>query len=83
MLYISGRATTTLKVDGATGERITDTFTAGPDKTGGFGPDPGTEQVLYAVYNGTLTYYAVYQRLPTQPDETGMFDQLMASFVFT
>jgi len=83
MQYVSGRATTTVKVDGATGTRSTDTFTAGPDKTGGFGPDPGTEQVLYAVYNGTLTYYALYQRLPKQPDETAAFDELMASFLFT
>lgn len=83
MQYVSSTATTTVTVDGATGTRITDTFTGGADRTGGFGPDPGTEQVLYAVYNGSLTYYALYQRMPKQPDETASFDKLMASFVFT
>ena len=83
MQYVSGRTTTTVTVDGATGTRTTDTFTAGADKTGGFGPDPGTEQVHYAVYNGSLTYFALCQRLPKQPDETGPFDALMGSFVFT
>jgi hypothetical protein len=82
MQYVSGAAETTITVDGATGNRITDTFIGTPDQTGGFGPDSGTEQVLYVVFNGQRTYYALYQRLPGRPDETAAFDRLMSSFAF-
>jgi hypothetical protein len=77
MQHVSDRTSTTVTVDGIPGVRITDTFTAGSDTTGGFGPDPGTHQVLYAVYDGTRTYLALYQRQPNQPDETAPFDDLM------
>ena len=82
MQYVSGRATTRVTVGGVIGARITDTFTGGANQTGGFGPDPGTQQVLYAVYNGSRTYLALYQRLPKQPDDTAAFDKLMTTFAF-
>ena len=83
MQYVSGVTTKAVTIDGSAGNRITDTFIGGSGQTGGFGPDSGTQQVLYVVYNGSMTYYALYQRLPGQPDETAAFDVLMASFAFT
>jgi hypothetical protein len=83
MQHVTGQQSTAVTVDGAKGTRITDTFNAGTDQTGGFGPDPGTAQVLYAVYNGSRTYLALYQRAPQQPDETDAFDTLMSSFSFS
>ena len=83
MQYTTGRTAASVKVDGRAALRISDTFTAGSDKTGGFGPDPGTTQVLYAVYDGTRTYLALYQREPNQLDETTLFDDLMQrTFLF-
>jgi len=77
MQYVSDQNSTTVTIDGVAGIRIADIFTAGSDQTGGFGPDPGTQQVLYAVYDGTRTYLALYQRQPNQPDETESFDDVM------
>jgi hypothetical protein len=41
------------------------------------GPEAGTTQVLYSVYNGERTYFALYQHRPGKIDYTSAFDDVM------
>jgi hypothetical protein len=68
-----------VQVSGIEGVRTT----AHLDSNPGMGPEAGTTQLLYDVYNGARTYFALYQHRPTEPDNSSAFDDLMQhSFKF-
>jgi hypothetical protein len=65
--------TAPVHVSGVEGVRTTLHFVSDP----GMGPEAGTTQIFYDVFNGTRTYFAVYQHRPAQPDYSSTFDELM------
>ena len=68
------------QVDGVDGTRIS----AHVDKDPGMGPEAGTTQIMYDVYNGTRTYLVLYQHRPNQADYSTAFDDVMQhSFRFS
>jgi len=60
-------------VDGIAGLRIAGHFAADP----GMGPEAGTTVIRYQVFNGKRTYCSEYQRRPSEPDYSLVFDELM------
>ena len=75
--YISVRTidkVTTASVDGVEGTRTSAHVDSDPAR---MGPEAGTTQTLYNVYNGSRTYLALYQHRPSKSDETAAFDDLM------
>jgi hypothetical protein len=64
---------TPVQLDGVDGTRTS----AHIDSNPGMGPEAGTTQVLYDVYNGTRTYLVLYQHRPSTSDESSVFDDLM------
>jgi hypothetical protein len=68
------------QVDGVDGTRMS----AHVDKDPGMGPEAGTTQIMYDVYNGTRTYLVLYQHRPNQTDYSMAFDDVMQhSFRFS
>ncbi len=68
------------RVDGVDGTRIS----AHVDKHPGMGPEAGTTQIMYDVYNGKRTYLVLYQHRPSQTDYSTAFDNVMQhSFRFS
>src|SRR5260370_38581093 len=41
------------------------------------GPEAGTTQIVYDVFNGRVTYLVLYQHRPSTSDESSVFDDLM------
>jgi hypothetical protein len=71
---------TPIKVDRVDGTRTSAHIAANP----GMGPEAGTTQILYDVYNGSRTYLVLYQHRPSEPDNSSAFDDLMQqSFRFS
>jgi hypothetical protein len=71
---------TPVQVDGVDGTRTS----AHIDSNPGMGPEAGTTQILYDVYNGTRTYLVLYQHRPSESDYSPAFDDLMQhSFRFS
>ena len=71
---------TPTRVDGIDGNRLV----AHVDRDPGMGPEAGTTQVMYDVYNGKRTYLALYQHRPNATDYTAAFDDVMQhSFRFS
>jgi len=71
---------TPVQVDGVDGTRTSAHIASNP----GMGPEAGTTQILYDVFNGTRTYLVLYQHRPSTSDESSVFDDLMLrSFRFS
>jgi len=62
-------------VDGVKGVRYEGTVETTSES--GIGPEVGTKEVLYVVYDGTRTYRAMYYQYPGDEDITSEFDLLV------
>lgn len=73
-IYIGAADKTgTTNVDGVEGSRSTARIVSNLP----LGPEVGTTQILYDIYNGTRTYFALYQHRQIEPDYSSAFDDMM------